>query len=453
MYLCRRRTKRIAMFKRNILSQLLEWKESKFRKPLILRGARQVGKTTAVKQLAEHYANYIYMNMELEENRRIISSSTPLDDLIDLLYARMGEKKEGDTLIFFDEIQNSPQAIAMLRYFYEERPDIHVIAAGSLLENVVDVKASFPVGRVQYLAMRPCFFEEFLIATGQENLISILNNPEYTVPLHERLSAQFGKFALIGGMPEVVNRYSLTKDIYKLDEIYETLVQAYKDDVEKYVKSGKLTEVVRFILDKGWASAGEIITLGGFAGSDYKSREIGEAFRLLEKAMLLELVYPTTSVSLPAIGEVKRMPKLLWMDTGLVNYQAGVRMEYLGAKDILDLWRGRLAEQIVGQELLALNNKVSNRRQFWVRGKSQAEVDFLVNVDSTIFPVEVKNGHNSSLKSLHSFISQAPIDIAVRVWSGSYSVDDVKTADGKIFKLINLPFYLLHRLEEIINKV
>ena len=442
-------------FERTILQQLREWKQDPFRKPLILRGARQVGKTTIVNELGKEFDNYLYFNLERENDLKLLEMPMPLDDLVDLMFARTGQKRrKGSTLIFIDEIQNSPKAIALLRFFYEERSDLHIIAAGSLLENIVDVKASFPVGRVQYMALRPCSFSEFVSAMGRKNLLEVLGSPKFTIPFHEELMALFNQYTVVGGMPEVVQRYALKHDIYALDDVYETLIQAYKDDVEKYVRGNKLTEVVRYILNTGWAKAGETITLGGFAESQYGAREVGEAFRLLSKAMLLELVYPTTSSRVPALAELKRKPKLIWMDSGLVNYQAQARKELIGANDILDVWRGRIAEQVVAQELLALSSRVGETRCFWIKERNKAEVDFIFNHDSMVFPIEVKSGHNSRLRSLHSFIDEAPVDVGVRVWSGNYSVEDHKTTiKGKPFRLVNLPFYLVGRLPAVLESI
>ncbi len=251
----------------------------------------------------------------------------------------------------------------------------------------------------------------------------------------------------------MVNRYAETRDLLALDDLFETLVQAYKDDVEKYAQGNKLVETACFILSYGWAYAGETVTLGNFAHSAYKAREVGEAFRLLEKAMLLELVYPTSSVLLPIVPETKRMPKLIWFDTGMVNYQAGIRKEIIGATDILDVWKGHVAEQVVAQELLALTDKVGQKRAFWARSNNGAEVDFVYHFDGNLYPIEVKNGHNAHLRSVQEFISRSLVDVAVRVWSGSYSIDTVRTSSGKPFRLINLPFYLLGSLEHVLNEV
>lgn len=443
------------MFRRNIISKLEAWKQDKKHKPLILRGARQVGKTTVVNEFGSQFDNYLYFNLERNENAKLFEMEIPLDDLVNMLYASVGKvKKEGTTLVFIDEIQNSPKTIALLRYFYEQRPDLYVIAAGSLLENLVDVKVSFPVGRVQYLALRPCSFSEFLGAIGKYNLLAVLSQKaEYTVAFHEQLMHLFNQYTIVGGMPEAVQQYAETQDVIGIEDVYETLVQAYKDDSEKYVRGNKLTDVVRFILSYGWAFSGETITLGNFANSGYKSREVGEAFRLLEKAMLLELIYPVSSTQLPIIPETKRMPKLIWFDTGLVNYQAGIRKEIIGSTDMVDSWRGHIAEQITAQELLTLDDRVGQHRSFWAKPNNGAEVDFIFAHNSKLYPIEVKSGTNAHLRSLQVFMDSSGVNIAIRIWSKPYSVDKVKTIHGKEFTLINLPFYLIGNLRNVLDAV
>jgi len=444
------------MFTRNVLAELEKWKNSDSRKPLLMRGARQVGKTTVVNQFGKSFDNYLYFNLERAEHVQLFETQVPLDMLVEQLFwnSRM-ERKPGTTLIFIDEIQNSPKTIALLRYFYEERPDLYVIAAGSLLESVVDVKISFPVGRVQYLPMRPCSFCEFVRAMGEDRLLEAAKDTRFLNVVHNELLALFNRYVIVGGMPQAVQQYAEKRDVMALDDIYETLLQAYRDDVEKYVRGNKLIGTVRFLIENGWRYAGNTIAMNGFAGSTYKSREISEAFYLLERAMLLELVYPATNTEVPAMPETKRRPKLIWLDTGLVNYAAGVRSEIIGKTDILDVWRGRIAEHVVAQELLTLNHRISQRRAFWTRGAGgeSAEVDFIWTMDSRVIPIEVKTGHNSHLRSLHSFIDAAPINVAVRIWSGGFSVDDVQTSiNKKPFKLINLPFYLIWNMEEIVRK-
>ena len=443
------------MFRRKILDKLEVWKQDEKHKPLILRGARQVGKTTVVNEFGKQFDNYLYFNLERSESAKLFEMDIPLDNLIQMLFASLGlPHKAGSTLIFIDEIQNSPKAIALLRYFYEQRPDLYVIAAGSLLENLVDVKVSFPVGRVQYLALRPCSYYEFLGAIGKGSLIDIVSQKaEYTTPFHDQLMHLFNLYTIIGGMPEAIQKYAESQDIIILEDIYEALVQSYKDDSEKYVRGNKLTDVVRFILSYGWAFSGETITLGNFANSGYKSREVGEAFRLLEKAMLLELTYPVSSTMLPIIPETKRMPKLIWFDTGLVNYQAGIRREIIGSTEMVDSWRGHIAEQVTAQELLTLEDRVGQHRAFWARPNNGAEIDFIISHNSKLYPIEVKSGTNAHLRSLQVFMDNSNADIAIRIWSKPYSVDKVQTPTGKEYSLVNLPFYLIGNLHKILDEL
>ena len=443
------------MFEREIEKELNTWSKGIYRKPLILRGARQVGKTTVVKRFANQFANFLPLNLEKSTALQLCESTDDVKQLLPLffLYCNV-EKKEGNTLLFIDEIQNSPHTVSLLRYFYEELPEIHVIAAGSLLETMLDKHISIPVGRVQYLAVHPCSFLEFLNAVGESRFVLPIKDALLPAAFHDELNDLFNTYSLIGGMPEVIARYANEKDLVGLRNTFNELLTAYKNDVEKYASNKTQASVMRYILDEGWAFSGQAITLGGFAGSPYKARETGEAFRTLHKAMLLELVYPTTNTLLPATSDLKKSPKLFWIDAGLVNYAAGIEKEYLLTKDLNAVWRGMAAEQIVAQELKALNFEVDAKRNYWLRNKrgSNAELDFIVVHKGRIIPIEVKSGHNAHLKSLHQFMNETNHDCAVRIWSGSFSVDSVKTIDGKTFRLINLPFYLISALPHLLER-
>ena len=444
------------MFERNATSELKKWAARKNRKPLILRGSRQVGKTSLVNGFAKNFENYLYLNFEKNQSATLLfEKEKESDDLMaDIFLFCKKAKKPGKTLLFIDEIQNSGRAITQLRYFYEaNNPDIYVIAAGSLLETMLHKHISFPVGRVEYMVLRPCMFNEFLGAIGEEELEKALLNMSIPAVLHHKTMQLFNTFTLIGGMPEVVADYAANKDFVSLGSIYESLLTSYKDDVEKYARNETMRHVVRYILQSGWKFAAERITLGAFAGSSYKAREMGEAFRTLEKTMLLELCYPTTDLTVPLAKNLNRSPKLFWLDGGLVNYAAGVQQEVFGATDILDAWRGKIAEQIVAQELLALDYRASSQRNFWVRDKnsSSAEVDFVVQHDSKIIPIEVKSGHNAKLKSLHIFMENVNHTTAFRIWSNPFAIDKVAAANGKEFTLYNLPFYYAGRILEILQ--
>jgi predicted AAA+ superfamily ATPase len=441
------------MFQRNLEIELQKWAVNPYRKPLMLRGARQVGKTTVVKSFAKQFDNFLFVNLEKSSAKQLMESSDDVKKLLPLLFLYCNTaRKEGRTLLFIDEIQQSPHTVSLLRYFYEELPEIYVIAAGSLLETMLDKHISLPVGRVEFMAMHPCSFAEFLTATNNGQYREVLTDPTLTMPFHQELMQLYNMYALIGGMPEVVARYATEYDIVSLSATYNQLLNAYKNDVEKYAKTGTQSAVIRYILEEGWAFSRQNITFGGFAGSSYKARETGEAFRTLSKAMLLELVYPVTQTILPVTSDLKKSPKLFWLDTGLVNYSAGIQREYLLSKDLMDTWRGAAAEQIVAQELRALSHDAGSKLNYWMRNKrgSSAEVDFIWVQEGRIIPIEVKSGHNAHLKSIHQFMDETDHDIAVRIWSGQYSMDKVTTLEKKDFWLINLPFYMISELPGII---
>lgn len=443
-------------FYRNALKKLSEWKRSASRKPLILRGARQVGKTTLVTQFAKEYDVFLHLNLEKDDDRKLFETYNDVNELLRAIF--MLKKKpiaRENVLLFIDEIQNSNKAVAMLRYFYEEANHIHVIGAGSLLETLMDVrKISFPVGRVQYMALRPCSFTEFMGAMGDDMDLALVESIDVPEIVHQRLMNRFREYILCGGMPAAIVEYSKNRDILSVKDVYESLLLSYSDDVEKYTASATMIKVIRSILTNGWNCAAETITFEGFAGTNYRSREMSEAFQIISKAMLLELVYPTTNVQVPIMANMRRRPKLLWLDTGLVNYVAGLQHDVFSVEDVNDVWRGRIAEHVVGQELLAIGNEVSAHRSYWRsdRTGSEAEVDFVYSYNGLVIPIEVKSGHNAKLKSLHIYMDSAPHDIAVRVWSQPFSVDEVKTNNGKVFRLINLPYYYVGQLEKVLGE-
>ena len=224
--------------------------------------------------------------------------------------------------------------------------------------------------------------------------------------------------------------------------------------MEKYAENDSEKKVLRHILQYGWHNAGQRIKFECFANSNYKSREVGEAMRILEKAMVMELSYPVTSTEIPVQPQMQRSPKLLWLDTGLVNYVADLQIELLGSKDISDAWRGKIAEHIVGQELLSSSDMVSTKRNFWVREakNSQAEVDFIYSYKSKIIPIEVKSGDNSKLKSLHLFMEESPGNTAVRFWNNRFTKDTISLPTGKKYTLYNLPFYYAGHLDGVLDK-
>lgn len=450
------------MIPRNLLSNLRQWKDKPNRKPLVIRGARQVGKTTLVKKFAGEFDGFVMLNLERADDRRIFDVADTPHKVMEILrltrlhgLPTVTDKK---ILLFIDEIQAEPKAIGMLRYFYEDMPGLFVIAAGSRLQELFKTGVSFPVGRVEYLSMRPCFFDEFLGGLGMDELRERVISTEPDPMLHEQLNTLFTRYALVGGMPEIVSEYSLHGDVAALSPLYSGLLQGYDEDVEKYAMTPQQVAVLRHLLRHGWGYAGQTVSFARFGGSSYTSTAVHQAFELLEKAFIMSLDYPVTSVKAPLQEAFTRYPKLIWLDSGLVNFSAGIQVEYLTNTSIADVWRGHAAEQIVGQELRQpLDRTYSDMQCYWVRDKAgaTAEVDFVFQTAGKIIPIEVKSGANAHLRSLQSYMNTdgAP-DVAVRIWPGKFSVDDVAITGGKsTFRLINLPFYLTGQLDKILARV
>ena len=274
---------------------------------------------------------------------------------------------------------------------------------------------------------------------------------------HDMLNEHFNRYTLTGGMPEILAEYAKQQDLTQLLPIYQSLLNSYNEDVEKYARNQNQVNVIRHILTHGWAEAGQTITFNRFGGSNYSSKEVHEALEVLQKAFLLNLDYPVTEVKPPMTPALNRQPKLIWLDSGIMNFSVGIQTEYLQNKSLIDIWRGHAAEQIVAQELrIVLDRNYRNEQFFWVRDKkgSTAEVDFIWQYQTKIIPIEVKSGTNAHLRSLHSFMSTDNASgIAVRVWPGPYSIDNVTTLTDKSFKLINLPFYYVGILDKILESI
>lgn len=445
------------MFARNLIHQLRQWKENPRRKPLVLRGARQVGKTTLVKEFGKEFDSFISLNLEKEDSE-IFRRFSNVNDVWQYLCLKnhVVQDKSRAILLFIDEIQEEPKAVAMLRYFYEDLSWVYVIAAGSRLHSLMKQHVSFPVGRVEYMTLRPCSFLEFIEAKEGGQWADMLRDIAVPDFMHEEMISAFNTYALVGGMPEAVSEYLDHQDIERLSPIFSSLLKGYNEDAEKFAKNFEQVRVLRHILGAAWLSAAETITFSGFGNSNYTSTQIHDGMDLLERAYLLSLDYPVTSTSAPALSATRRSPKLIMVDTGLTNFLAGIQLEYLQNKELLDTWRGRAAEHIVAQELrVVLDRHYREQQYFWIRDKkgSTAEVDFVWQEGTDIIPIEVKAGTNAHLRSLHTFVNNSDGHVvAVRIWSGPLSIQDIETPapDKKPFRLINLPFYYVGQLDKVL---
>lgn len=443
------------MFSRTILDLLRKWKSQPNRKSLVLRGARQVGKTTAVQLFSQQFDNYIYLNLDLKRDRDIFNESLSIQELFQaILVFKNIDLKNGTTLIFIDEIQNSPIAVKMLRYFYEEMKDLFIIAAGSLFEIMLErSNISFPVGRVEFLYMYPLTFEEFLKAKNENKLLEIY----HTVPLkefaHSKLLNLFHQYTLIGGMPEIIQKYINNEDIPALATTYESLLASYIGDSEKYAENSTMRHILRHCIESIPFESGNRIKFQGFGNSNYRSREVSEALRIIERAMLIYLIYPSTSTQIPINTDFKKSPKLQFIDTGLLNYFVGLQSNFFRYDNLHSFYKGLIAEHIVRQELLAQNMYDNKKVLFWVREQKQStsEVDMLLQHQDYVIPVEVKSGKSGTLRSLHQFINHSNHPYAVRLYAGNFEINNSVTPEGKPYKLLNLPYFLAGKIFDYIQ--
>ena len=440
---------------RHVFNELLEWKSSSNRKPLILRGARQVGKTTLIHQFSKRYKNRVLLNLEIAEDRRFFTDFENVHTIVEALFIshNISTAEKGDTIVFIDEIQETPEAISMLRYFYEMEPEIHVIAAGSLLEHAMRKIKSFPVGRVNMLYMFPINFPEFLSAIKKTNAMEELNTIPIREVAHKTLLDLFNRYAIIGGMPEVVRKYVETNNIADLPSIYESIWETYKEDVVKYAANNSEARIIRHIMSTAHLGLDSRIKFQNFGNSNYRSREVGEAFRNLDDAKVIQLIYPTTDTSPPILPNLKKSPRLQFLDTGLINHELNIQAEMLAMEDLNNAYKGAVIPHLVAQELMSLNTTKSIKPIFWVREKNQssAEVDLVVQFNKMVIPIEIKSGKEGKLKSLHQFIEAAPHPYAVRMYAGKFSIEEHSTRSGKKYFLMNIPYYLSTKLNEYLS--
>ena len=448
------------MYSRLLISQLSEWKNANQHKPLVIRGARQVGKSTLVREFGKEFDVFVEVNLELSEDAEVFRRTDDVEEIWRYLCLRshVVSDKEKRMLLFIDEIQEEPRAVGLLRYFYEKMSWLYVITAGSRLQSLLKSHVSFPVSRVEYLSLRPFSFMEYLAAAKGEEWTRQVEELQMSSIVHEEMMKCFNRYALVGGMPEVVKSYIEHADVERLSPVFNSLMKGYSEDVERYAKNEEQVRIIRHILNVAWFSVGEAISFAGFGNSNYTSTQIHEAMDCLQRAYILSLNYPVTSTEVPALPAVRRAPKLAMVDIGIANFVAGIQLEYLQNKDLLDTWRGRAAEQIVAQELrVVLDRHYKDNQYYWIRDKkgATAEVDYVWQQDSQLIPIEVKAGTNSHLRSIHSFVNTAEKKVtAVRVWSGEYLVQDTTTPapNNKPYRLISIPFYYVGQLDKILSQ-
>lgn len=442
-------------FTRQAFNILSLWKFNHNRKPLIIRGARQVGKTTLVRQFAQTFPKSILLNLEKNSDRVFFEDFDDVKTIIEALFLskNLSPADLSNTLLFLDEIQESPKAIQLLRYFYEEIPEMPVIAAGSLLEFAMKEVKSFPVGRIEFLYLYPMNFPEYLDALGQKAALEQFNIVPAKPFAHKTLMDLFHRYAIIGGMPEIVKTDLERNNLAELPPIYESIWTTYKSDIEKYSSNESERKIIRHLMNSAPLELDRRVKFQGFGNSNYRSREIGESFRTLEEAKILRLIYPTTDLAPPLQPDLKKSPRIQFLDTGLVNYSLGIQGEMLRMEDLNQAYKGALIPHLITQEIISTSHLTDQKPNFWVREKRQssAEVDLIINHGGIAIPIEIKSGATGSLRSLHQFIDACDHEFAVRMYGGELRIENTQTRAGKPFRLLNLPYYLGTKLQDYLD--
>ena len=440
------------ILKRIIEKNLEVWKNNPNRKPLILRGARQVGKTTLVKEFAKSFRYHIILNLEKSSDAALFNNNLEAKSILESLFlsGNISIASIDETLLFIDEVQESPEAIQMLRYFYEEFPSLNVIAAGSLLEFAMRKVKSFPVGRVEYLYMHPLNFIEYLKAIDHQAALEQLEKVPVEPFAHTVLLDLFNKYAIVGGMPEVISNFIEKDSLTELPKVYESIWGTYRRDVEKYAANETERKVIKHIMSTAPLYVDQRIKFQNFGQSDYRSREAGEAFRNLDDAKIIQLIYPTTDFEIPVKPDLRKSPRLQFLDTGLINNELGIQAEMLSFTDLSNSCKGAIIPHLIVQELISLNTLNDKKPHFWVREKKQSssEVDLVFTFRDLVIPIEIKSGSEGALKSLHQFIEHCNHPYAVRMCAGKFEIVKTKTPGGKSYLLMNMPYYLGTKIPE-----
>jgi predicted AAA+ superfamily ATPase len=420
---------------RNIDNGLKQWKKDKKHKPLLLRGARQVGKSSSVRNLAKDFSYFMEINFEQDgEARDIFMSAKNLSPQI--LCEKLSIVKNipvipGKTLLFFDEIQSCLPAISSLRFFYEDYPELHVIAAGSLLEFALQELPSFGVGRIRSMFMYPFSFPEFLSACGQKLLLNAIQEANPDEPLHDtihRKALEYLRiFLIIGGMPEVVATYIADENALKCQEVLDDLIVALRADFAKYkqrVPTLQITTVFNMVTEQ----AGKKFVLSG-TGQDYSRYQIKQALDLLQMAGLVIPVIHTAANGLPLGANINpSKQKMLLLDTGILQRLQGLHLSDILLKDNLDLVnKGSIAEMFVGLELIKATSCYTPKQlYYWQRDSrnSHAEVDYVIQQGEQIIPIEVKSGSTGKMQSMQLFLKEKQSEYGVRTSLENFSLYD-----------------------------
>jgi len=452
---------------RNSIPFLESWLISKDRKPLIIRGARQVGKTWLVRYFAQvQKKNLIEINFEKNpEIASLFASNDPAQILLMLGTAFNERIFPKESLLFLDEIQAVPDLLAKLRWFAEDLPELPIIAAGSLLEFVLaDHSFSMPVGRISYMYLEPLSFEEFLMGSGKTLLLDFLIRYQLTEKIPEAINKQlmsyFKEYVFVGGMPAAVVNWIQNRSPLEVQRIHHDLMATYRDDFSKY--SGRmLTQRLEEVMMAVPKCLGEKFIYTKVNPS-IQIPAIKQSLDLLCKAKICHRVFGCSANGVPLGAEIlEKYLKTIFIDTGLCSAVLGLHFDRLHSfEDINLINKGGIAEQVTGQILRTIFPYFAEPSlYYWHKEekKSSAEIDYVLQHQNKIIPIEVKSGSTGSLKSLHSFMKLKNLSVAVRINSDYPSLTDISTKDHTgssiNYRLLSLPFYLLGQIHRLLDDI
>lgn len=418
------------MIKRNIYKHLLAWKEQKKHKPLIMRGARQTGKTYIVEQLGATFANFVSINCEANNAvKKIFAQDLSPSRIVRNLSLFIGQKIiPGETLLFFDEAQEIPEVLQVLRYFYEKMPELHVIVAGSLLDFVLE-NIGVAVGRVSFLYLYPVSFLEFLQMTDPllaENMLQYRIGVPLSEVMHHKLLRCLAVYFAVGGMPEAMQCWIDTQDLVACNKIHHELIDSYRQDFQKYAKKNQI-KYIDLLFDRIPLYQGKPFKYSNVS-QDYRKRELMPALELLIKAQVVFMVKCSAGNGVPLGAEINPDKfKAIFLDVALAQTVLGLNTkEWILDADETFVNQGAVVEAFVGQELLAYSDpSVKANLYYWQREMrgSNAEVDYLIE-KNVVIPVEVKSGATGTLRSLQAFLQSRNAPYGIRFSAYNYSRHD-----------------------------
>ena len=428
---------------RSAMETLYRWKESKYRKPLILQGARQVGKTWLMKEFGKTvYKNTVYINFDSNSQmQELFASDLNVERILLGLELYSGIKIDfHNTLIIFDEIQEVPAALKSLKYFYENAPQYHIICAGSLLGIALHQGTSFPVGKVDFLHLYPLSFEEFLLATGKESFVQLLHKQDFAMisTFKQTYIDALKHYYYVGGMPEVVLRFSENKDFNEVRQIQQRILTAYEQDFSKHAPL-EIVPKIRML----WNSIPSQLAkenkkfLYGLVREGGRAKDFETAIMWLSDCGLIHKISRITSPNLPlrAYEDLKAF-KLFILDIGLLSCMTGLRQQtLLSGNDLFVEFKGALTEQYVLQQLIS-NSAL--KLYYYTNDRGSCEIDFLIDTGNAIIPLEVKAEINLKAISLKTYREKYNPIFAVRS-----SMADYHNENG----LLDLPLYAVSQLE------